>query len=319
MQNGDLLVLLGKFDFYLASERRLSHVSKKRDFNIVKRLLRQDKLQSRDQFLQHCLERLNHGISAATINKDIAAVYKFLDFMDTKWERIKCFKVEKKNIPAPSMEETANFRSIHTTDAMDLFWDLHITCGTRPSEILNLRPKNIDIKNSCLYPGHTKTNDGLPIVILPDVKRKLEAYMKQTDSPDDYLFASSIRANRPLSIAAIEKDCRKRLKIMRCSKNYTPYSFRHAYITVGLAHGVPVQYIQRTARHTNISTTMAYLDRSVDYAKQAAYSHPYYKQLLSTQQIVADCVQYIQKMTDDRFDEHKLNKVYIMLYDCLVS
>ena len=105
---------------------------------------------------------------------------------------------------------------------------------------------------------------------------------------------------------------------MKCQTRYTPYSFRHSFATVGISKGTPLQYIQKCMRHRNVKTTMQYEDKNIEYRRQAAYAHPFFKSQLPTREIIEDWIGYIKKTADGRFDTAKLQTAFAQLYKTTV-
>ncbi len=191
----------------------------------------------------------------------------------TWYKNIKKFPAPARHRPTLTIDELQFFTNLNTHPVFDAFWLLHAYSGTRPSEVANLQKTDINLAEGFFLPQKTKTNDNQPIVILPWVVKKLQAFFSHQSGP--YLF-SFCAGQKPLSLRSIQKDCRRRLKIMACPKKITPHSFRHTYATIGIVSGqVPVQYMQRLLRHSRITTTMHYLDKSIDFAYQAALAHPF--------------------------------------------
>lgn len=301
------------FKFYLQTQTQLEPLSVKRSMIAIRRLLSLDVLRDHDTFCHYLLERIDQGFDPATCNKEISAVKHYLTFQNLDWPKLNYFKVTPKNVPAPTLDEIKQILAVTTTPAFDVFWLIQTHCGTRPSEVLNLRLQDVDFNQQCFRPVKTKTNDGKPVIMPPRICDALKEYANAY-SKKQYLFTAQ-NSTKPLTLAAAAKDLRKRLKKINCNMPYTPHSFRHSYITIGIASGVPVQFISRSVRHTKIDTTMGYFDRSVDFAKRAASAHPFYKESQTTKQIIEDCIDYIKKRVDERFDFAKLNEAFAKLYD----
>ncbi len=306
--------MLTDFQFYLQTETNLSDKTIKRHIQTLEKLIKSGLINSREEFLKYCLKRIENGIDPYTINKEIQGLNHYLTFKKKKWQKIHYFKTKVKNKLSPTLEEIEKFLAVHTTDHFDVFWQIHINSGTRPGEVINLKVKDIDFNNSCFYPEQTKTDDGKPIILLPHIKKILQDYIATLDKPI-FLFESKFKKGSPITVEAINRDCQKRLKAINCQLPYTPHSFRHAYITIGISKGVPIQYIQRTTRHADIKTTMNYFDKNVDFAKKAAYSHPFYKNQLTADEIIEDWISYITKTKTNQFNNAKLQQAFSLLYE----
>ncbi len=231
-------------------------------------------LQSELALKKFCLGKQMAGYQPETLNKYLKVARWWCLYQKKDWykdiRKFRCFPKYKQTL---TEEEVKEFINLHTSPVLDAFWLLHIFSGTRPSEVANLKLDNIDLNYNFFCPEDTKTHDGKPIIIFSWVAERLKLFYAQQKGP--FLF-SYTEGRTPISIRTVQKDCQKRLKLMNCQKRITPHSFRHTYATLGIASGkVPVQYMQRLLRHSRITTTMHYLDQSVDFMRQAAMSHPY--------------------------------------------
>ena len=281
------------------------------------RLQNENALKSRESFMANAQRRLDSGLDPYTINKDISALKHYLRFTHQEWKRIDYKKTTVKNVISPTREQIETFLAIETTPAFNFYWQLQAFCGTRPGEVINLRLQDIDLERECFYPQKTKTNDHKPIIIPHRLIKQLKAYIETLPKRrhTSYLFPSSDKPGYPLTIKAVEKDCQKRLDIMHCSLHWTPHTFRHAFITIGFCAGMPTHYVQKAVRHTKITTTEAYADKSIDYARQAVAIHPYYQEdYQKPEQIVDAIVKYINNKLDDRFNKALVNQAYSLLY-----
>lgn len=311
---------LGGFELWLKTETSLGAGSIQRAKITINRLTRCGALETRDAYIKHNLQRLESGIEPATINKDMQAVKYWLAYKHIKWDNLHYSKVIKKNVISPTLEQVEDFLSIHTTRTYDIYWQLQAYCGTRPGEVLNLRLQDIDFARRCFYPQKTKTNDNSPIVIPRRIIPKLKRYINavKPEEHGGYLFYSKANPQKPLTIFSIEKDCKKRVKMLGTNIHWTPHTFRHAFITIGFSAGLPAQYVQKAVRHKNLETTEGYADRSVDYAKAAVAQHPFYQDGYQTaEKIVDSIVQFVNDKVDSRFDKVKVQEALSLLYQAI--
>ncbi|MDO5561236.1 MAG: site-specific integrase [bacterium] len=222
-----------------------------------------------------CLSKQRSGTQAETLNKYLKVARWWCLFTQENWYHdLKKFRCFPKHKPTLNENELKEFVNLKTNPVLDAFWLLHCFSGTRPSEVARLQLNDFDLDNNCFYPQNTKTNDGKPIILFAWVKEEILPYLRAQNGP----FAFSFNGGpRPLSLRTVEKDCQLRLRLMHCDKHITPHSFRHTFATIGIASGkVPIQYMQRLLRHSRITTTMHYLDQSVDFMREAAAVHPYH-------------------------------------------
>ncbi len=259
------------FLFFLRSQNRLKESTCLAYAQIADFL--GDNLRNEKKLINYCVQRQEVGTQSETLNKYLKVAKWWCRYQGHNWDKkLTKFKVTKKTKATLNVQEVKQFTAISTHFVLDMFWQIHGFSGTRPAEVANLMIDDLDLDNHCFYPRSTKTNDGKPIVYFNWLTPKLLFYLQRIDGP--YLF--SLRPNKAISLRTIQKDCQKRLKIMHCEKRITPHSFRHTFATIGIASGkMPVQYVQRLLRHTQITTTMHYFDQSVDLMQAAALVHPY--------------------------------------------
>lgn len=126
--------------------------------------------------------------------------------------------------------------------------------GLRRSELLNLKPADVDIQRRCLHIRGAKGRKSR-ITVLSDVAiHFLKQYLKQNNIKE-WLFegwhgqytASSLRMVfvRAKKAAGIHKNC-------------TLHTLRHSFATHLMERGVDIRYIQEFLGHTSIKTTALY-------------------------------------------------------------
>jgi integrase len=140
--------------------------------------------------------------------------------------------------------------------------------GLRVSEAVSA-----DIKHLGLERGHrtlTITRKGGKIVTIPLAPRTARAIDlaigERTEGPV-FLAADGRRLDRHGAGRIVRKTARR----AATGKPVTPYTLRHAFITVVLDAGVPLRDVQEAASHADPRTTMRYdrargsLDRHATY------------------------------------------------------
>lgn len=305
------------FEVFLRNETQLTDAGIKRVLISIKRLQKEGALTDRNTFIINEQRRLKMGLNAHTINKDISSLKHYLRFKKLKWQKIPYRKTQTKNVISPTIEQIETFLAIKTTPTFDFYWQVQAYCGTRPGEVLNLRICDLDLERECFYPQKTKTNDHKPIILPHKLIRPLKKYIEKLENKKctDYLFPSPDRQGKPLTIEAAEKDCKKRVALMNCPLHWTPHTFRHAFITIGFSAGLPTHFVQKAVRHTKITTTDQYADKSIDLARVAVSLHPFYQNThKKPEEIVDEIVQFVNKKVDRRFNKALVNQAFSLLY-----
>lgn len=123
-------------------------------------------------------------------------------------------------------------------------------CGLRVSEVCNLRPEHIDLKNKTLFIEKSK-NLKSRYVIIPSKLLFLLRDFKQ------------LQVNRKSLYAAIKRVGRK----MHWS--ISPHTLRHSYATHLIEKGMSITEVQYLLGHSSVSTTQVYLHTSLGRVKES--------------------------------------------------
>jgi len=129
--------------------------------------------------------------------------------------------------------------------------------GLRVSELLNLKPEDIDLKAGTVYVKYGKRG-------------------KHRVIPADAGILKRMVKHLPLGITArrIEQAIRTYAKRARITKKrVSPHVLRHTYATILLRNGVNLEYIRRLLGHSSIKTTMVYLDVTDEDLKKVYKEH----------------------------------------------
>ncbi|UWX56253.1 site-specific integrase [Maribacter litopenaei] len=129
------------------------------------------------------------------------------------------------------------------------------SAGLRRSELLDLRPADIDSKRMLITIKGAKGNKDRMTVLSPTLLKDLRAYYKEY-RPKNFLFegpgqkaysASSVL--KIISMAALRAGIRKKV---------TPHMLRHSFATHLLEDGTDIRYIQLLLGHSSTKTTEIY-------------------------------------------------------------
>lgn len=106
----------------------------------------------------------------------------------------------------------------------------------------------------------------------PIVVRALDAYLADSHPSTGWLFLNRDHTQKLAYSTAFEMIQRLAVKAdIPAANDITPHSFRHMFITEGLAAGVPLQDVQDVAGHTDPRTTRRY-----DHGRNNLDRHPTY-------------------------------------------
>lgn len=208
------------------------------------------------------LHMIRRGISGSYLNQIVSAI-RFFYHKTLGWnwdvERLPYCKTGK-HLPVPlSREEvqalfaaTRNLK--HITLLKTLYGD-----GPRVSELVHLRPRNIDSQRMLVQIEEGKGKKDrfvmLPCDLLVLLRRYWLAYRPDRDG---WLFPGQ-KAGRPLTARAVEKMVKRTAKKAGITKDVTPHVLRHTFATHLMEDGVSLLDVQELLGHRSIGTTARYL------------------------------------------------------------
>ena len=155
----------------------------------------------------------------------------------------------------------------------------------RISELLGLRVRDLHLGADEPFVAVTCKGGSAREVFVPEraaehVRRHVEETLGPDPSPDAFVFWSRERGEAgdgPLTPGAVTKMMQRHAREVHGNcpdlpTDVTPHRLRHARATHWLDEGLSVAQVSKLLGHSNIQTTMDYLDISVD-AKAKAMSH----------------------------------------------
>jgi len=149
---------------------------------------------------------------------------------------------------------------IHATDNLKhrLILMTTYSAGLRASEVIALKPKNIESKKMLIKVEKGKGGKQRYTLLSKILLKQLRGYYK-TCRPKTYLFPSGYKKHQTLcyeSVRCIYENARKKAGV----KNGTGiHTMRHSFATHLLEAGYDIRKIQVLMGHARLSTTMIYL------------------------------------------------------------
>ncbi len=176
---------------------------------------------------------------------------------------IKRPKNEKK-IPSVLTKEEVKllFNSAQTKKSKLILMMLY-SSGLRVSELVNIRPKDLDFNENIGWVRSGKGKKDRIFVISQKLSNKLKKYLEKK-SDNEFVFSKE----KPLTTRNIQKIVSKCARKANIDKEVTPHTLRHSYATHLLDSGVDIRKIQTLLGHSNISTTMIYTHISSEQLKK---------------------------------------------------
>lgn len=129
-------------------------------------------------------------------------------------------------------------------------------CGLRRSEILNIKPRDIDSKRHLLIIRNAKGRKDRVVPISDKLINMLREYYKMY-KPKTWLFEGQ-KAGEKYSEESLAQVLKKALYLCKISKPVTLHWLRHSYATHLLESGTDLRYIQELLGHKSSRTTEIY-------------------------------------------------------------
>ena len=138
------------------------------------------------------------------------------------------------------------------------------SAGLRRSELLNLKPEDIDSKRMVITVKNGKGNKDRQTILSQSVLKDLRQYYLEW-KPKTYLFeGKSGEQYTGSSISKIIYNASNKAKIR---KRVTPHMLRHSFATHLLENGTDLRYIQVLLGHSSTRTTEIYTQVAINNIK----------------------------------------------------
>ncbi|AFV24619.1 integrase family protein [Methanolobus psychrophilus R15] len=142
---------------------------------------------------------------------------------------------------------------------------LMYTPGLRVSEALNVKVRDLDMKNGCIDIWGGKGRDDTEMQkAVCDIKilKRIKRFCEHSDlRPNDYIMFSqkSKQVHRSQVYRVLNDICHD----VGIDKTIGTHTMRRSRAEHLLDRGLPITFVSKYLRHKNLSTTMKYLDVSV--------------------------------------------------------
>ena len=202
---------------------------------------------------------IKYSYSAAYQNQGINGVKLFFTF-----SRSLKFEVEQAERPRRehklpnvlSKQEVATVINAPTNLKHKTMLSLIYACGLRRSELLSLKPGNIESKRHLLIILNAKGKKDRVVPISDKVIVMLREYYK-VYKPKVWLFEGR-KAAEQYSEVSLQKVLKKALATSKITKPVSLHWLRHSYATHLLEAGTDLRYIQELLGHKSSKTTEIY-------------------------------------------------------------
>lgn len=199
------------------------------------------------------------GLSFSFQNQVVNATKLF--FREIVKSRIEIDKLERPRrehkLPnVLSKEEVALLLASSVNQKHRTMLSLIYACGLRRSELLNLKPGDVDSKRGMLTVRNAKGRKDRMVPISQKVIEMLRAYYKAY-RPKVWLFEGQF-AGTPYSEQSIQSVLKQTVRAAGIKRPATLHWLRHSYATHLLESGTDLRYIQELLGHKSSKTTEIY-------------------------------------------------------------
>lgn len=212
---------------------------------------------------------LKKKLSASYQNQVTNAIkLYFRTVRDTQIETDKIDRPKKpKTLPnVLSKEEVKNILEAHYNIKHKTMLCLLYSCGLRRSELLHLKPQDIDSHRNVVLIRQSKGRKDRITPLSVKVLDLLRQYYK-VYRPKTWLFEGQ-RVGEPYSEQSLQSVLKLALAKARITKPVTLHWLRHSYATHLLESGTDLRYIQELLGHNSSRTTEIYTHVSMKSLQQ---------------------------------------------------
>lgn len=212
---------------------------------------------------------LKKEFSSSYQNQIVNAVKLFFKTVENKMmneELIHRPRREKLLPNVLSKEEVKLILNAHSNIKHKVMLSLIYSCGLRRSELLNLKPIDIDSKRNIVFIKQSKGKKDRITPLSAKILDLLREYYK-IYKPTNYLFEGQ-ESGTIYSEQSLQSVLKQALEKANIKKPVTLHWFRHSYATHLLESGTDLRYIQELLGHSSSKTTEIYTHVSTKNIQQ---------------------------------------------------
>ena len=201
---------------------------------------------------------IQSNCSNSYVNLSINSIkfyYEIVLGMPNRFYDIERPRKEKKSPKVLSMQEVRDLIDATNNMKHRCILSLLYSAGLRRSELINLKPLDIDSERMIIKINNAKGKKDRYTLLATATLNDLRIYYKQY-RPQGYLIEGRNKAQySPTSISKIITNAAFTAGI---KKNVTPHTLRHSFATHLLENGTDLRYIQILLGHSSTKTTEIY-------------------------------------------------------------
>ena len=193
-----------------------------------------------------------------------AASLKFfyIEILNKEFNKVKIPKKEKTLPETITKEEVQKLINSTETKKSRLIISLLYSSGLRVSEIVNLKPEDIDFEQNIGKVRKGKGSKDRMFIISNSLNKDINSYLKKRNNK--YVFSK----DKPLTTRNIQKIVKHAREKTGINKRVTPHTLRHSFATHLLEQGTDIRIIQSLLGHSSLNTTQIYTHVSTEQIKK---------------------------------------------------
>lgn len=207
---------------------------------------------------EYLMYLVQNNWSNSYINQSINSIkfyYEIVLGMPNRFYDIERPRKEKKLPVVLSMEEVKDLINATNNLKHKCILSLLYSAGLRRSEVLNLKPEDIDSKRMLIKVNDAKGNKDRYTLLAESTLIDLRKYYIKY-RPETYLFEGQTK--NKYSATSIAKVISAATIKAGIKKHVTAHTFRHSFATHLLENGTDLRYIQILLGHNSTKTTEIY-------------------------------------------------------------
>lgn len=202
---------------------------------------------------------LGNNLSSSYQNQIINAIklyFKIIKETAIQVDKIYRPKKEKLLPNVLSKEEVKKILNAHSNLKHKTMLSIIYSCGLRRSELLNLKPNDIDSERNLVIIRQGKGKKDRIVPLSPNILIMLRDYYK-VFKPQLWLFEGE-KSGFQYSEKSLQSVLKQALVKAKINKPVTLHWLRHSYATHLLESGTDLRYIQELLGHNSSKTTEIY-------------------------------------------------------------
>ena len=212
---------------------------------------------------------LKHNLSASYQNQIVNAIKLFFRTIENKAIDIDIIHRPKKAYQLPnvlSKEEIKLILNAHNNIKHKTMLSLIYSCGLRRSELLHLKPADIDSKRNIVIVKQSKGKKDRIVPLSSKILMLLRNYYT-VYRPKTWLFEGQLK-NEQYDERSLSNILKQALEKVKITKPVSLHWLRHSYATHLLESGTDLRYIQELLGHKSSKTTEIYTHVSTKNIQQ---------------------------------------------------